>query len=95
MVKYPIESKINAIAFSKRGTYLAIGCEDGLIEVYDPNNYQVSTQLPYQNEGNLMFHAESISCIAFNETEDMFASGDRTGVAKIWAIATGKCLRKL
>lgn len=95
MVKYPIESKINAMAFSKRGTYLALGCDDGLIEMYDPNNYQVSTQLTYQNEGNFMFHTEPINCLAFNETEDMLVSGDRSGVAKVWAVATGKCLRKL
>ena len=54
------------MVFSGKGTYLAIGCLDGLIEIYDPNNYQVNTNLAYQNEGNFMFHTEAVTSMAFN-----------------------------
>ena len=42
-----------------------------------------------------MFHTDSVVALSFNETQDMLASGDRTGVAKIWNVENGKCLRKI
>ena len=50
-MKYPEDSKITALCFSGKGTHLAVGGGDGLIELYDPNNYEVNNNLAYQNEG--------------------------------------------
>ena len=42
-----------------------------------------------------MFHTDSVVALCFNESQDMLASGDRNGLAKVWNVANGKCLRKI
>lgn len=74
---------------------MAVGFDDGLIELYNPNQYKINTKLEYQSSNNYLFHTSSITCLSFQETDDMLASGDKTGQLKIWNLLTGKCLRKI
>ena len=94
IVKYPQESRVSAMQFSNGGEHLALGFEDGLIELYDPNQYKIDTKLEYQGS-NFLFHGSAVTALAFQETDEMLASGDKTGQLKIWNLRNGKCLRKI
>jgi WD40 repeat protein len=49
LVNYPEKSKVLCMCFRSKGTHLAVGGSDGLIEIYDPNNYQVNINYSYQS----------------------------------------------
>jgi WD40 repeat-containing protein SMU1 len=95
IVKYPEESKISAMAMSHGGEYLALGFDDGLIEIYNPNQYKIDSKLEYQSNNNFIFHTSTVTCLAFQETDEMIATGDKSGQLKVWNLLTGKCLRKI
>jgi WD40 repeat protein len=42
-----------------------------------------------------MCHKESITSLCFSEDDMLLASGDKTGIIKIWKLETGKLLKKI
>ncbi|CAB9499007.1 repeat-containing protein SMU1 [Seminavis robusta] len=78
---------------------LVTGSSDGLVELYDAHDKYNSLRmdLKYQQEDELMGHDLGTSVLAMAVTADgtMLATGNTKGVAKIWNIATGKCLRTI
>lgn len=65
IIKYPAESKVSTLSFSNKGEHLAVGFDDGLIELYNPNQYKIDTKLDYQNSNNFLFHTSSVTCLSF------------------------------
>lgn len=42
-----------------------------------------------------MVHKHSILSLAFSQDDELLASGDKSGLIKVWRASTGKLLRKL
>lgn len=53
------------MSMSNGGEYLALGFDDGLIEIYNPNQYKIDSKLEYQNNNNFIFHTSTVTCLAF------------------------------
>lgn len=88
-------SRVNALAFSQNGQNLIIGAADGIIEVWDPFDAKLRKDLLYQAEETFMIHEAPITSLAVSKDNELLASGDKTGLIKVWRLNTGKCLRKL
>jgi WD40 repeat protein len=53
---YP--SEVEVMTFNINGEYLAVGTFDGIIEIYDPETYELMP-FDFQNTNNFMNHLSS------------------------------------
>jgi WD40 repeat protein len=79
--------EINSIAISLDGNYLVSGGDDGYIEIWDLNNYQLLHRL----KGN----SDDIYAVAISSDNKKVASGGEDKVIDIWDLNSGEQLARL
>jgi WD40 repeat-containing protein SMU1 len=84
-----------AAAFLPLLDSLVTGSSDGLIEIWDAaQNYEtLNLNLPYQKNDELLGHDNCITALAVSNDASLLASGDSTGLVKLWRVDTGTCVR--
>ncbi len=73
-------SQISALAFSKNGTYLAVGNSAGKICVYKTTGWSVATD-------RWSSHTARVTCIAWNNEESHAVSGGLDTNVFVWSLA--------
>ena len=94
-IKLGGESRVESLCFSDSGEFLAVGCKDGIIEVWEPMTGKLKKDLAYQSEELFMLHNDPVISLAFSKDGELLASGDNKGIAKLWRVRNGKNLRKI
>lgn len=87
--------KVQSVAVSNSSLYLALGGQDGLIEVWDYSAMSLAEDLPYQAADLYMLHVKSVLALRFSRDDKLLASGDSEGLVRVWKFADGKKLREL
>eukprot|EP00915_Cephaloidophora_sp_WS-2016_P007668 GHVH01010507.1.p1 GENE.GHVH01010507.1~~GHVH01010507.1.p1 ORF type:complete len:577 (-),score=73.36 GHVH01010507.1:2344-3828(-) len=79
------------------GSGFVVGYSDGLIEIRDPRNGEVKSDLLYQSQGNYMIHENDNSVLSLFVTKDSktLLSGDRSGTILVWDIVTGQLMKTI
>ncbi|MFD1542410.1 WD40 repeat domain-containing protein [Nonomuraea guangzhouensis] len=78
---------VNSLDFTRDGTYLATGSEDGTARVWN-----VATGVSVTT---LKSDAESVMSVAFNPDGTRLATGSFDGTVRIWDVATGLVVTEL
>jgi len=73
---------IRSVRFSPDGARVATGYADGLIQLWNPRNAQVSLEFPG--------HTRSVTCLAFSPDGQRLASASADSTVRVWEAATGK-----
>jgi COMPASS component SWD3 len=86
-------SEVFAVRFSPDGKFLAAGCGDGAIRIFNVSNGSVA----YNVEGGSSL-ALPTTCIRFrpitaaNQTKNVFLTANAAGTVQHWHMTSGKCL---
>jgi WD40 repeat-containing protein SMU1 len=94
-IKLKNETQIESFAFSGNSEFLAVGCRDGIIEIWEPLTGNLKKDLAYQSEELYMLHTDPVISLGFSKDAELLASGDNKGIAKLWRVRNGKNLRKI
>jgi WD40 repeat-containing protein SMU1 len=91
-VKLPSGSFAECLGFSPNGAYFVVGTVDGFMEVWNPLEGTLRTDLPYQqNESDIIStKGSAISAIAFSLDSELLACGTISGEVLVWKLSTGK-----
>ena len=93
-VKLPEGSFVECAGFNLNGTFFIVGTADGFLEVWNPLEGTLRTDLPYQTgEKDLMSMKGAISCISFSPDSELLACGTIEGEVGIWKLSTGKLIK--
>ncbi len=79
--------RVNVIAISPHGTYLASGGTDRTVRIWRLSD----NQLLFTLQG----HREAISELTFSHSGAVLASVDRKGTVRLWQVAKGQMLREI
>jgi LisH-like dimerisation domain/WD domain, G-beta repeat len=96
-LKFGKKVAVECAVFLPDGSGLVTGSSDGLIEIWDPSQkYQeLRVDLPYQQKEELLGHDDgAVTALAVSNDTTLLASGDVTGLLRVWRIDTGLCLRE-
>jgi WD40 repeat-containing protein SMU1 len=88
------EAHAEALTFSLDGLSLALGCVDGVVDIWDPELCKQRDDLGYQAEGKLLGHSLPVLCCKFSNDDTMIVSGCQDGEIRVWKLDTGVLLRK-
>jgi WD40 repeat protein len=78
-----------SLAYHPSGKYIAVGSSDGLIEIYDTENWEVSQDLKYQQSGDFIVHEKSVTAIRFDKSGSFLGTGDQNGDVALWEFQSG------
>lgn len=93
-VKLPTGSHAECAGFTPNGAYFIVGTADGFLEVWNPLEGTLRTDLPYQTgEHDLMTMKHAITCISFSSDSELMACGTIEGEVGIWKLSTGKLIK--
>lgn len=94
-VKLPSGSIAECAGFSPNGAFFIVGTADGFLEVWNPFEGTLRTDLPYQTgENDLMtMKSGAISCVSFSPDSELLACGTIGGDVGIWKLSTGKMIK--
>lgn len=93
-VKLPTGSHAECAAFTPNGAHFIVGTADGFLEVWNPFEGTLRTDLPYQTgENDIMAMKSAITCINFSADSDLLACGTIEGEVGVWKLSTGKLLK--
>jgi WD40 repeat-containing protein SMU1 len=95
-VRFGSEVVAECVAFAPDGNSLVSGSSEGMVEVWDPATGKLRRDLAFQAsaEGELMTHSKGVLSVDVSVDSAMIASGCMGGKIKVWALKSGKCLRK-
>lgn len=93
-VKFGKSAVCEAACFVRNG--LITASSDGLIEIWDTSYQQLNTgDYAFQADDSVMGHDDTaVLALSVSNDQTLLASGDATGVVKLWKLATGTCLRQ-
>ena len=93
-VKLPTASHAECAGFTPNGAYFIVGTADGFLEVWNPLEGTLRTDLPYQTgEHDLISMNQPITCISFSSDSELLACGTIKGEVVIWKLSTGKMIK--
>lgn len=93
-VKLPTGSHAECAGFTPNGAYFIVGTADGFLEVWNPLEGTLRTDLPYQTgENDLMTMKHAITCISFSSDSELMACGTIEGEVGVWKLSTGKLIK--
>ena len=93
-VKLSAGSFIECAEFSPNGLFFVVGTADGYLEVWNPLEGSIRSDLPYQTgENDFMSVNGVISAISFSPDSELLACGTITGEVSIWRLSTGKLVK--
>ena len=78
----PVESEVNAVAFSSDGTRIASGSQDGLVRVWDASTGKL--------QNVLHGHTQPIVSVAFSRDGTRIISGSDDSLVRVWNVSTGE-----
>jgi WD40 repeat protein/serine/threonine protein kinase len=78
----PHSSEVRAVAFSPDGKFMATGCADGTVRLWDA--------LTGQAKIDLRQHKATIRALAFSPDSQTLLSGSEDQTAQLWDVASGK-----
>jgi WD40 repeat protein len=82
------------LAYTRDGASMVTGSADGLVEVYDSETLRLRGDLPYQARDEFMIHETAVLAACVGRDGDLLATGDKDGLAKVWRLSTGECVRR-
>jgi WD40 repeat protein len=90
-------SEVFCVRFSPDGKFLAAGCGDGAIRVFNTDNGHLSYNL--QGGSNVALPTTSIrfrpSTGAASRTKNVFIASNAVGTVQHWHMTSGKCLHSI
>lgn len=94
-VKLPHGSHAECAGFTPNGAFFVVGTADGFLEVWNPFEGTLRTDLPYQTgDSDLMsMKGAAICCISFSPDSELFACGTIEGEVAVWRLSTGKLVK--
>jgi WD40 repeat-containing protein SMU1 len=98
MISFGKKATAEVAVFLPDGSGLATGTSDGLVEIWSASSRykELRMDLPYQQNENLLGHDDTIiTAMTVSNDGAMLATGDATGLVKVWKIDNGKCLREV
>ncbi|GJJ67739.1 hypothetical protein EMPS_00085 [Entomortierella parvispora] len=75
---------LRSLTASRDGKKVAIGLDDGIIVVYDTQDWQVLS--------TLKGHSQRVSSLAFSNNSEQLASGSFDKTVRVWCVETGSCV---
>lgn len=78
---------VNTISFSPKGDLLAIGCDDGSIEILDTTEWKLLEKITGHNS--------SVRSLSFSSDSRLLVSGSENGYFKIWETKTWSLLQDI
>lgn len=90
-------AEIFTVRFSPDGLYLAVGCGDGSVKVYNTRTGIESNRLREGADSGLL----PITCIRFRpvpdgaRTKNVFIAANASGQIQHWHLSSGKCLHSM
>jgi WD40 repeat-containing protein SMU1 len=92
-VKFGKSAVCEAACFVRNG--LITASSDGLIEIWDTSYQELNTgDYAFQADDSVMGHDTAVLAMSVSNDQTLLASGDATGIVKLWKLATGTCLRQ-
>ncbi|CAD7936206.1 unnamed protein product [Amoebophrya sp. A120] len=84
-------------AYSHDGQFLAVGAEDGMVELYDSRSGKSRQDLPYQNPQDPHYIATQhpIQALGFSNSNTLLAVGDTKGALYVFAVESGQLKQKI
>lgn len=94
-IKLPSGSFVECAGFTPNGTYFIVGTADGFLEVWNPFEGTIRSDLPYQTGENDLMSMKSgpICCISFSHDSELLVCGTIEGEIGIWKLSTGKLIK--
>ena len=77
----------NALRIAPDGTFLAIGCDDNSIRLYDSGTLQ--------QKSKFIGHSAAVTCLSFSTDGQWIVSGSQDKTIRLWSVSTGKEITKL
>lgn len=92
-VKFGKSAVCEAACFVTNG--LITASSDGLIEIWDSSYQQLNTgEYAFQADDSVMGHDDTaVLALAVSHDQSLLASGDASGMVKLWNLQKGTCLR--
>jgi hypothetical protein len=78
---------VNSVTWSPDGTQLATGDSEGLVHIWDANNYNIV--------GTFYGHTDDIVSVDWNPTVPQVASGSLDGSVRLWDVTTGSEVQQI
>ncbi len=80
------DTTINDLAFSTSGRYVALGCHNGKVYIFDLQAKDGEGAIAFTLDGG---HSKPIKAVAFSRSEFNFYSADDSGKLVIWGVGKG------
>lgn len=75
--------RVLSARYDPRGKYLATGCADGTVRIFDAKNHGLVRAL--------LGHASKVSRVAWSPTGSLLASASWDGTVRLWEPMSGRC----
>ena len=93
-IRVGAEAHAESLCFSPDGSSMALGCVDGVLDIWDPVTCRQRQDLEYLAEGKFLGHDDPVLCCAFSSDGTKLASACQKGELRVWQLSTGLLLRK-
>ena len=84
--------EVEDLKVTPKDDYLAVGCIDGIIEVWNKHTLELETsnKFTFQADNKFMGHHNQVLFLEFSENGKILASGDSEGNINVWDFYKGR-----
>jgi WD40 repeat protein len=82
-------SEVESVAFDRSGKYLASGCADNIVRVWDVSS------MPMRQVAELKGHTDIVLSVAFDPSGKYLASGSYDNTVRVWDVASQQQVAEL